>query len=249
MKKLLLYALLMSFSCPTYAQEATSEVDLPEHLTGHIGPGLLRTERNILGKSDKNTVLPYAYFDYKRFFARFDTFGFKTVKMGAGYLDLAARVNFDRMDAERGLNRRSNSVPIGIGTLQETLFGAFFLNAFYDFNKSHGTLLEAIYAGRINVGHAQIYPQVGIERRSASYNNYFYGVTESESTASGFREYHASASTTSMLGLSIDVPITGNWVGSITFRRKWLGNGIANSPIVNHSTETMSLIAIKYHFK
>jgi outer membrane protein len=248
MNKTLLCALLLSFAGHAAAQQA-AEADFPDHLRGDIGPGVFRLERNILGKSDVTQVLPYAYFDYGRFFARLDTFGVKTVKFGAGYLELAARVNFDHMDAERGLNRRSNSVPIGIGTLQETRFGAFFLNAFYDVNKSHGTLLEAVYAAQFDLGRASFYPQIGIERRSSSYNNYFYGVTGQESTASGFREYHAGASTTPMLGLTIEMPVAENWVANVTFRRKWLGNGIANSPIVNHSTENMGLVAINYHFK
>ncbi|WP_034291890.1 MipA/OmpV family protein [Herbaspirillum sp. RV1423] len=248
MKKSLLSALLLSLAAHAGAQE-TTHADFPDHLSGDIGPGVFRLERNVLGKSDVTEVLPYAYFDYGRFFARLDTFGVKTVKLGAGYLELAARVNFDGMDAERGLNRRSNSIPLGIGTLQETRFGDFFLNAFYDVNKSHGSLLEAVYAAQFDLGRASFYPQFGIERRSSSYNDYYYGVTGAESAASGFRAYHAGATTTPMLGLTVEMPLTGNWVGNITFRRKWLGNGIANSPIVNHSTENMGLVAINYRFK
>lgn len=249
MNKPLLCTLLLSFAGHACAQQAAEDKDLPDHISGDIGPGIFRVERNVLGKSDQTKILPYAYFDYKRFFARLDTFGFKTVKLGAGYLELAARVNFDSMDAERGLKHRSNSVPLGIGTMQETRFGAFFLNAFYDVNKSHGTLLEAVYAAQIDIGRAHIYPQVGIERRSGSYNDYFYGVTAAESSASGFREYHAGSSTTPTLGLTVEVPLSENWIANVTVRRKWLGNGIANSPIINHSTENMGLVAINYHFK
>ena len=251
MNKPLLCTLLLSFAGHACAQQAAaaSDADLPDHISGDIGPGVFRMERNVLGKSDQTKILPYAYFDYKRFFARLDTFGFKTVKLGAGYLELAARVNFDGMDAERGLNRRSNSVPLGIGTLQETRFGAFFLNAFYDVNKSHGTLFEAVYAAQFDLGRAHFYPQLGVERRSGAYNDYFYGVTASESAASGFREYHAGASTTPMLGLTIEVPLSDTWVANMTFRRKWLGNSISNSPIVNRSAENMGLVAINYHFK
>lgn len=248
MNKLLLSALLLSAAAQTCAQ-SKADADFPDHLRGDLGLGAFRLERNVLGKSDQTTALPYAYFDYGRFFARLDTFGVKTVRLGAGYLELAGRVNFDGMDAERGLHRRSNSVPLGIGTLQETPVGAFFLNAFYDVNQSHGSLLEAMYALQFDLGRSSFYPQLGIERRSAAYNNYFFGVTAAESTASGYRAYQAGSSVTPMLAMTVEVPLTGNWVGNFTFRRKWLGNSIAASPIVNHSTENMAFVALNYHFK
>lgn len=249
MIKTVLFGLSLLIGGHACAQQIPSpEQDLPDHIVGDLGLGVYKTPRNVLGKSDTVDVLPYAYFDYKRFFARLDTFGIKTVKLGAGYLELAARVNFDGMDAERGLNKRSNSVPLGIGTLQETRFGAFFLNAFYDVNKSHGSLLEAIYAAEFELGRAHIYPLVGIERRSAGYNNYFYGVSSSESAASGYRAYQAGASNNPFLGLVVEVPITGNWVANLILRRKWLGNAVTNSPIVNRSTEDMGVATISYHF-
>jgi outer membrane protein len=168
--------------------------------------------------------------------------------MGYGYLEFAARINFEGVDAERGLKRRSNPIPLGIGTYQETPYGAFFLNAFYDVNQSHGTLAEAIYAAQIDVGRVSVYPQVGVERRSGSYNNYFFGVSASESAAGGLRQYHAGASTSPILGLSADMPITGNWRLNFTWRRKWLGNAVSDSPIVKHKIEDMGLIALNYHF-
>ena len=251
MKKTLLSALLLSLTSLTgaaYAQQPAQN-DFPDHISGDIGVGLYRTERNYHGKSDKTQVLPYAYFDYGRFFARMDTFGIKTIKLGYGYLELSGRVTFDSVDAQRGLNSRANSVPLGIGTMQETPFGAFFLNAFYDINKSHGSLFEAIYAAQIDLGKTRIYPQAGIERRSASYSDYYYGVTAAESASGGLRAYQAGASTNPILGLTIDMPLTDNWVANLTLRRKWLGSGIANSPIVNHSTENTGVLAVNYRFK
>ncbi|MFL9927566.1 MipA/OmpV family protein [Herbaspirillum lusitanum] len=245
-------AVALSLLCagPAMAQQSqSSNDDFPDHIKGDLGAGVFRLDRNVVTKSDHTTVLPYAYFDYGRFFARLDTFGIKTVKLGAGYLELAARVNFEGIKDIRGLSDRSNPIPIGIGTLQETPYGAFFLNAFYDVNKSHGTLLEAIYAAQFDVGPVSIYPQVGIERRSGSYNNYFFGISQSEAGASGYREYHAGASTSPMLGLSAQMPINDKWNLNFTWRRKWLGSAVADSPIVKRSTENMALLAVSYNFK
>jgi outer membrane protein len=222
--------------------------DFPDHISGDLGIGAYRVQPNVLGKSDEVKTLPYAYFDYGRFFARLDTFGVKTVKLGAGYLELSTRLTFDGMNAERGLKQRSSSVPIGIGTYQETPFGAFFLNAYYDANQSRGSWFEAIYAAEFHAGRANIYPQLGIEHRNSNYNNYFYGVSPAESAASGYSAYQAASSNNPILGLSVEIPIADHWVTTLTWRRKWLGSAVANSPIVNHSVEYTAVAAISYHF-
>lgn len=250
MIKLLLCALSLLITQQALAQQSPpQQAELPDHMVGNLGVGVFNIDRNVLNKSSNTSVLPYAYFDYGRFFARIDTFGIKTAKLGAGYLELAVRASSDYMNAERGLEHRSNAIPVGIGSFQETPFGAFFLNAFYDVNRSHGTLLEAIYAAKFPLGRANMYPQVGIEHRSASYNNYFYGVTSSESAASGFHVYQAGASNNPILALTAEYPLSQNWVTNLTLRRKWLGRAISDSPIANRSFENTAFVAISYRFE
>ena len=55
-------------------------------LVGDIGGAVYSTQSIVLSKSSQTRLLPYAYLDYGRFFARVDTFGLKTVKLGNGYL-------------------------------------------------------------------------------------------------------------------------------------------------------------------
>nr|WP_198983012.1 MipA/OmpV family protein [Herbaspirillum sp. ASV7] len=238
---------------PALAQQAASDnadpLQLQDRIVGDIGGGVFHLDRNGLSRHSHNLVLPYAYFDYGRFFARVDTFGIKTARMGYGYLELAGRLNFEGFDADHGLHRRSDPIPLGLGTYQETPIGAFFLNAFYDFNTSHGTLAEAIYAAQVDIGRVSIYPQIGVEYRSANYNNYYFGVDPNEASASGLRQYTAGASTSPILGLSADVPLTGDWKLNLTWRRKWLDSSVTNSPLVHHRAEDMAIVAVSYHFK
>lgn len=250
--KIIALTLALLCAAPAMAQQTAPDAagdELPNRIVGDIGAGVFHLEHNGLSRRNHTTALPYAYFDYGRFFARLDTFGVKTAKLGYGYLELAGRVNFEGFDADRGLHRRSNPIPLGLGTYQETPIGAFFLNAFYDFNKSHGMLAEAIYAAQVDVGSVNIYPQVGVEHRSANYNNYFFGVDATESAASGLRQYNPGSSTSPMLGLSADVPVFGDWKLNLTWRRKWLGGSLSDSPIVRRKVENMGLVALSYHFK
>ena len=235
--------------CAAHAQGAP----LTDKLVGDVGGAAYLSQGVIRSKDGKATVLPYGFFDYGRFFARVDTLGVKTIQLGDGYLELAGRVSQDGWKADTaalaGLTERKTSIPLGIGTFQKTPYGAFFLNAFVDANKSHGALLDATYAAQFKLGNWSFYPQLGFEYRNAKYNNYFYGVSAAESAASGIAAYSAGASTTPMIGLAADVPLGEPWVLSLQLRHKWLASAVTGSPLVSRKTQDTGFIAVSYRFK
>jgi MipA family protein len=245
----LLGVALVLGSISAHAQVAA----LTEKLTGDVGAGAFLTQSVIRSKDGKTSVLPYAFFDYGRFFARVDTLGFKTMQLGSGYLEVAGRVSQDGWRADTaalaGLFERKTSIPLGLGTFQKTPYGGFFLNAFVDANKSHGALLDATYAAQFKLGSWSFYPQLGLEYRNAKYNNYFYGVSPAESAASGYAAYNAGASTTPMLGLVADVPLSEAWVLNLQLRHRWLGSNVYNSPLVSRKTQDTGFVAVSYRFK
>ena len=226
---------------------------LTDKLVGDVGGAVYGTQSVIRSKGTDSTVLPYGFFDYGRFFARVDTFGVKTVPVGYGYLELVGRVSQDGWRADTaalaGLTDRKTPIPLGIGTFQQTPYGAFILNAFVDANKSRGALLEATYAAEFKLGRVSFYPQLGVEYRSARYANYLYGVTAAESLASGYASYNAGASTTPVLGLAVDVPLGNPWILSLQLRRKWLDSAVYNSPLVSRKTQDTGFVALSYRFK
>ena len=227
---------------------------LTDRLVGDVGGAVYATQTVIRSKTNNTTVLPYLFADYGRFFARIDTFGVKTLPIGYGYLELVGRVSTDGWRANTaalgGLIDRKTPVPLGIGTFQQTPYGAFILNAFVDANKSRGSLFEASYLAEFKLGRASIFPQVGFERRSAKYSNYLYGVTTAESLASGYAAYNAGSSTTPILGLGVDVPLgESQWFINLELRRKWLSSSVYNSPLVARKTQDFGLVALSYRFK
>ena len=226
---------------------------LTDRLSGDAGGAVYSTQSIIRSKGNTNTVLPYGFFDYGRFFTRVDTLGVKTLPIGSGYLELIGRVSTEGWRANTaalgGLTDRKTPMPVGIGTFQQTPYGVFILNAFVDANKSRGTLLEATYAAEFAIGRVSVYPQIGVERRSAKYSNYLYGVSAAESAASGFAAYNASASTIPVLGLGVDVPIAESWVINMQLRRRFLDSRVYNSPLVNRRSQDIGLIALSYRFK
>lgn len=222
-------------------------------LTGDVGAAVYGTQNVIRGKGNDTTVLPYLFADYGRFFARVDTFGFKALPLGNGYLELVGRVSQDGWRANiaplGGLTDRRTPIPLGIGTFQQTRYGGFMVNAFVDAGSSRGNLLEATYVAEIKLGSLSLYPQLGIERRSAKYTNYLYGVTPAESLASGYAAYNAGASTTPVLGLAADYSLAENWIVNLQLRRKWLDSAVTNSPLVVRKTQDTGYIGLSYRFK
>ena len=222
-------------------------------LTGDVGAAVYGTQSIIRGKNNQTTVLPYLFADYGRLFARVDTFGMKTLPIGNGYLELVGRVSQDGWRANIaplvGLTDRKTPLPVGIGTFQQTLYGAFILNAFVNAGSARGNLLEATYAAEVKWGSLSLFPQLGVERRSAQYTNYLYGVTPAESLASGYAAYNAGASTTPVLGLAADYSLTENWIINMQLRRRWLDSAVTNSPLVVRKTQDMGYVGLSYRFK
>lgn len=227
--------------------------ELPLRISGDIGLGSYYTRSIIRGKSDQVSVLPYGYFDYGRMFMRIDTFGIKTMKLGYGYLEIAGRIRQDGFSADvtslQGLGNRQASFPLGLGTMQITPIGAFFINAFHDINKSRGDLFEMIYVGELAMPHVTFYPLAGAEYQSREFVRYYYGISAQEAAASPYAAYQPAGAFNPLLGLMIDAKLTEEYHLNFYLRRKWLSNAIQSSPIVDQSIMDNGFIALSYRFQ
>jgi outer membrane protein len=239
--------------CSLISANALAEATLPNRIQGDVGGAVYTSTNPVRGTANTYIAIPYAYLDDGRFFARFDTFGIKTVPLGYGHIELLGRINLDGFRTNnatlRGIHERKNSLPLGIGTFQETPIGGFFLNAFYDANSSHGQLYELIYASKFNVRNTVVYPMFGFEHFTADYTRYFYGVSPTEAKNSLYPTYTPKANTTTMLGMDWEIPVANDWNVNVYMMRRWLGSAITQSPLVNSRTQDEAFFAFSYHYK
>ena len=247
---LLAYAAL-ALTC--HANDQPTE-GISDRIIGDIGAATYTTNLHIGTEGTQSLVLPYAFFDYQRFFVRIDEFGIKTFKIGYGYLEVIGKVNLDTYKIKSPINgnviNRSDPIPLGIGTFQETPIGGIFINAYHDFAKSKGALFEFLYFAEIETNKKiVIYPQVGIERQSAQYANYYYGISSGESIATGYSAYNAVATNNLLAGAMIEVPVVDNWYVNIYGKRKWMGSSINNSPVLNRPFQDTIIATLAYRFK
>ena len=226
--------------------------ELLDRPVGDLGAAVFRTSSYVNTVSSSTDVLPYAYLDQGRFFARIDTFGVKTIPVGYGYLELAGRINFEGFSTQHllGLSSRKDPVLLGLGTYQETPLGGFFFNVFYDANNSGGYLSDLMYAAEFQLPKKLVvYPQLGLEYKSKKYTNYFYGVSPSESSQGGYAQYLAPSSISPYLGFLLEVPVAQNWNMHALVKRKFIDSAISNSPIVNQRYQDIYFLSLDYRFK
>lgn len=252
--KYILFLLIISFGVPSFAMDELPVDELPDRIVGDVGAAIYITNRHIVSENGQTLALPYAFFDYKRFFVRIDEFGIKTFKFGSGYLELTAKLNLDsyRLKSPISANsiNRKGSIPLGVGTFQETPIGAILANAFHDFGKSHGELYELIYFTEVEINKKIVtYPQLGIERQSIQYANYYYGISSTDSASTGYATYAAPATNNLIAGMMVEIPVSQNWYVNIYGKRKWMGSGITNSTTTNRSFQDNFFTALTYRFK
>ena len=226
------------------AQEA-----FPDRFVGEAGGMLVGAQPLVQGRTGSVTALPYVYGDWGRFYARVDTLGIKTLALGQGHLELAARVSTEGFKASDSafpaVADRSSPVPIGVGTFQRTSVGGLFAYALHD-PKSGGQLLELTWAGRVPLGTATVYPQLGLEHRSAAYVQHLYGVSAAQAVATGLSAYQAGASTVPVVSLNASVPLNGPWALQLQMRYRRWDDAVRQSPLVDRSSQMSGYVALTH---
>jgi len=243
---------LLAYSCHCTAQNV-DEQNYPNKLTGDIGVAAYITKSNVKTNSTSTSVLPYAFAEYNRLAMRIDTLGIKTAKMGYGYLELSGRISLDSYKIQSQINHqnisKSTPAPLGLGTFQETSIGAFFINYLHDFNQSKGSLQEIIYFGEVKLANqVTVYPQIGLERMSKNYSNYYLGVNQTESNIAGYNVYLPNTLINSITGLAIEISLFDHVYLTGYAKRKWLGDKTSASPILNRSHQDTFYMGTTYRF-
>lgn len=213
----------------------------PSHaqLSGDIGAGIDAAPTAARARSRQTTAVPYLNIDDGPLFARIDTFGVKLAPVGAGSVEVLTRVLSDGYTPLDGAApRRHDSLPLGLGTLQVTPAGAFMLNVYRDAGKSKGRLADLMYAAEIDAGALALYPQAGLEYRSAAYVRYFDGTPS----------YRPGAANNPFAALFAEVHLAGHWYVNGNLRRNWLGKSIQDSPLVRRARVDAGLLALSYRF-
>jgi outer membrane protein len=234
----------LSIALLTLANAALCQQE--NHLSGDVGVGVTSQQSKIYGAKADTFVMPYLNFDYGKAFARVDTFGLKTLAMGYGHLELVGQYRGDGYTAT-GLEQRRNPLPVGIGSLQITPVGAFWVNALRDLGQSGGALFQARYLAEVKLGAVSLYPELGFEYQSAAYTAYYYGTTALDAITLG-RSYTPGSATNPYIGLMTQTQIADHWYANLYLRKTRFDDEIANSPLVSRAQSNTVQLSASYRF-
>jgi len=211
--------------------------------TGDVGVGAAYTQPHTRGAKSELDPIPFLNGDAGPLFARIDAFGVKASPLGYGALEVVGQYREDGYTPP-GEQRRSSSVPIGIGTLQITPIGAFELRSMHDFGKSHGNLLQARYLAELPLGRLNLYPEVGVEYEDSGYTRYYFGT----SGVGGVQPFRPGSALNPYLGMFAELHIVGKWYADAYYRRTFLDDNVSASPLVTRKAWNSALLAVSYRF-
>lgn len=245
MRKSLISMAIAGTALAAHAQSAQ------DRFVGDVGVLVGSSSAVVQGQGSVQTVMPYVYGDWGRFYARVDTVGARVLPLGHGHLELSARLGMAGVDGRKTawpqLNDRGAPLPVGLGTFQATPVGGVFAYLMHE-SRSGGQLAELNWAGRVVVGPVTLYPQLGAQYQSASLVQHLYGLSAAQAAQTGLSAYQAAGGWSPMAKLHATLPLAADWSLQLNLRRTWLGKAVTQSPLVEHSSQNAGFLALTHSF-
>lgn len=144
-----------------------------------------------------------------------------------------------------GMAERSPGLDLGIGYEYRDTWGALFVEGVRDTGDSGGHELRFGYKNIWRSGRFSLRPHVMLSARSASLNNYYYGVRPGEATATR-AAYMPGSGTSAQFAIYGGYEISRHWRFLAGYSATRLPSGVRNSPIVENRTQNALMLGFMY---
>ena len=208
-----------------------------------------------LEDSTEIKVLPGVFYDNNRVYARGAQAGAYLINDGANQLSVYAQLagnSFEPDDATgalKGLDERKASATAGLSYTRITPVGGFRAQYATDvLDRSGGNIARLSYLGKISKNKLTVYPSVGFEYSDADYNQYYYGVSDTESAKTGIAAYTANSSLNPYINVSANYDFNERFAGFANQSVSYLANEQYDSPMVDSRTEATTTLGLLYKF-
>lgn len=231
--------------------------NIPTNTEARLSVGINALYANSAYDTDADTVrvLPGAFYDNNRIYARGPSVGAYIINDGVNQLSASVQLagnSFDPDDgngALAGLDERKISASAGLNYQRRTPIGAFRLQAATDIlDNSGGNTARLSYLSRIQKDKLTIIPSVGFEYYDADYNEYYYGVSSEEATRTGVTAYTANSSLNPYVNVSANYEFNDKWSGFANQSVSYLPNEQYDSPMVDSRVEAATTLGLLYKF-
>jgi len=222
-----------------------------------VGLGILYKDKPYRDyeSDEKTNLVPVVLYEGESFFVRGSSLGWKFIHSNG--LEFAAvgeylADGYDSSDSDylRGMSDRDPSFGVGAHVIWNPEALGFKLTAVTDAaDNSDGSQVRGEVFYKYRTGDWMLKPSAGFVWQSDNYNDYYYGVKNSEARP-GRPAYSADDDFNYRLGaVAIYQEKTSPWMYAGGLRYDIFGGEIKDSPIVDEDNELSAFIGVAYTFK
>ncbi|WP_131667577.1 MipA/OmpV family protein [Psychrobacter pygoscelis] len=202
-------------------------------------------------------ILPGVFYDNNKVYARGNTFGAYILNDGTHQLDAFVQVvgsSFDPEDANgalAGLDERKLTGMTGLSYLQRTPIGGLRAQIATDIaGRSDGSIARLSYLAKFSDDKLTVYPSVGVEWNDSKYNDYYFGISETEAAKTGLPSYSPGASINPYISVSGMYDFNDQWAGFASQSFDHLSSKQYNSPMVKTDShfDSKTTLGLLYKF-
>lgn len=221
-----------------------------------LGAGAVFNESPYKGYNQNTTAVPLISYEGDRFYVRQTTGGWIMWKDDKNELSLTASwmpLHFDPDDNDdhqmKRLDERKASAFMGGAYYRHERWGSLKLALSGDaMDESGGTIAEISYFHPIRMERLILTPSVGVFYSDKSYNDYYYGVSGSESRRSGLDDYTAGDSWTPYVGLAAKYQLTKSLFLTASAVYTVLPDDVKNSPMIDRDDSVALMTGVAWRF-
>lgn len=251
MNKKIALLILSTAAAVTPVAEASNSIQL------HAGFATVYSQSPYKAYDNKTKIYPLLNYKQGKFFLRGKEAGFEVWKkdshkldLGISYYDLEfKRKNTSNIQMKLLDDRKSTMtadlaysfiMPSGIARLK---------TSFDILNKSNGLLLDLSYSAPLKLHRQfQLTPGAGIEWADKKQNDYYYGISHTESLKSTLPQYRANSGFSPYIFLEANYTLSNNFNAFIAGRLKFLSKEIKDSPMTGKSKTASLALGVQYKF-
>ena len=182
------------------------------------------------------------------------TFLFKNenqkVKLGLGWMPQYFDASKSDDAQINRLDDRKSTLAADFSYELEGKFGKVTLGITADLlGESDGYLVHGGYSYTWLINRTAVTPSVGFMWADSKFNDYYYGISATESRRSGLAAYKADSSISPVLGLNVAHRIDANWTVFGSTYMKFLSSEVKDSPMTEGKSAAWTVGAgVMYHF-
>ena len=165
------------------------------------------------------------------------------------YLPQKFYASWSDSTAMKKLDDRYSTAMAGINYRLRTDYGVLSATVSTDaLGVSNGVVGDASYSYSIRFADLSIIPAVGAQWTDVNHNEYYYGVSRSESRDSGLSHYAPEGAVSPYGELTMRMGLTESWSAFVSGKATFLGQQITDSPMVDQGTKYSVSTGLLYAF-